>query len=520
MDKLPHRKNATIALCVLVFSLLMIAGGAYSLSQSDSDVAADEDLDTTTLTPPPLAIESAAIESTATDNVSTTGSDTPPVALAAVETSDPPGDDSTASEPTDHALTASTEPTPSSSTPDVTEVSAETDVPVETDTSTETDTSAGNTAGVAGPTPTRTTTSTEPTSRSSTTTAAPVREQVAGNTPTTASSIRRSNDTATEDVNGGPSTTRPTRQATPTSQAPPPTTAPPTTAPAATLPPTPVQVAGQLFVDPTNVAARWASNNSSDPRAATIASEIGSQPLARWFGDWNGNVASDVADYVNRATALNAVPTLVAYNIPDRDCGQHSAGGAANFAQYDAWISAFATGLGNSAAIIILEPDALALNGCAGSDRNDALSNAVNTIKASCRSCSVYLDAGHSDWVAPADMADRLLDAGVLNADGFFTNVSNYNATVPEQAFGAQVLNALGNPSGLGQVIDTSRNGNGANGEWCDAAGRAIGNDPTLQTGSASVDAYLWIKVPGESDGCIASAGQFVPDRAFELANG
>ena len=480
------------------------------MSQSDSDVAADEDLDATTLTPPPLAIES-----TATDNVSTTGSDTPPVALAAVETSDPPGDDSTASEPTDHALTASTEPTPSSSTPDVTEVSAETDVPVETDTSTETDTSAGNTAGVAGPTPTRTTTSTEPTSRSSTTTAAPVREQVAGNTPTTASSIRRSNDTATEDVNGGPSTTRPTRQATPTSQAP-----PPTTAPAATLPPTPVQVAGQLFVDPTNVAARWASNNSSDPRAATIASEIGSQPLARWFGDWNGNVASDVADYVNRAQALNAVPTLVAYNIPDRDCGQHSAGGAANFAQYDAWISAFATGLGNSAAIIILEPDALALNGCAGSDRNDALSNAVNTIKASCRSCSVYLDAGHSDWVAPADMADRLLDAGVLNADGFFTNVSNYNATGPEQAFGAQVLNALGNPSGLGQVIDTSRNGNGANGEWCDAAGRAIGNDPTLQTGSASVDAYLWVKVPGESDGCIASAGQFVPDRAFELANG
>lgn len=485
------------------------------MSQSDSDVAADEDLDATTLTPPPLAIESAAIESTATDNVSTTGSDTPPVALAAVETSDPPGDDSTASEPTDHALTASTEPTRSSSTPDVTEVSAETDVPVETDTSTETDTSAGNTAGVAGPTPTRTTTSTEPTSRSSTTTAAPVREQVASNTPTTASSIRRSNDTATEDVNGGPSTTRPTRQATPTSQAP-----PPTTAPAATLPPTPVQVAGQLFVDPTNVAARWASNNSSDPRAATIASEIGSQPLARWFGDWNGNVASDVADYVNRAQALNAVPTLVAYNIPDRDCGQHSAGGAANFAQYDAWVSAFATGLGNSAAIIILEPDALALNGCAGSDRNDALSNAVNTIKASCRSCSVYLDAGHSDWVAPADMADRLLDAGVLNADGFFTNVSNYNATGPEQAFGAQVLNALGNPSGLGQVIDTSRNGNGANGEWCDAAGRAIGNDPTLQTGSASVDAYLWVKVPGESDGCIASAGQFVPDRAFELANG
>lgn len=281
------------------------------------------------------------------------------------------------------------------------------------------------------------------------------------------------------------------------------------------------QVAGpQLFVDPTNSAAQWAANNSTDPRASVIADEIGSQPIARWFGDWNGNVGADVADYVSRATAAGAVPSLVAYNIPDRDCGQHSSGGAANFDQYDAWISSFASGLGNSGAIIVLEPDALALNDCAGSERNDALANAVTTIKNACASCSVYLDAGHSNWVSPGDMASRLVDAGVLQSDGFFTNVSNYNATGLEEAFGNQVLDALGNPSGLAQVIDTSRNGNGANGEWCDAAGRAIGAAPTLQTGATNVDAYLWIKVPGEADGCIAGAGQFVPDRAFELANG
>ena len=293
-----------------------------------------------------------------------------------------------------------------------------------------------------------------------------------------------------------------------------------TAAPAPTLPPAPVQVAGQLFVDSTNSAAQWASNNSTDPRAATIASEIGSQPIARWFGDWNSNVGADVAAYVNRATAANAVPALVAYNIVNRDCGQHSSGGAANFAQYDAWISSFASGLGNSGAIVILEPDALALNGCASSERNDALASAVDTIKSTCANCTVYLDAGHSNWVAPADMANRLLAAGVLSSDGFFTNVSNYNATSNETAFGAQVLNQLGNPNGLGQVIDTSRNGNGANNEWCDAPGRAIGDDPTLQPGSSTVDAYLWVKVPGEADGCIAGAGQFVPDRAFELATG
>jgi len=273
-----------------------------------------------------------------------------------------------------------------------------------------------------------------------------------------------------------------------------------------------------LFADPSNSAAQWASNNSTDPRAATIAAEIGSQPIARWFGDWNSNVGNDVANYVNQAQAVNAVPTLVAYNIPNRDCGQHSSGGAANFAAYDAWISSFAAGLANSDAIIIVEPDALALDGCAGPERSEGIAAAVNTIKDSCRSCSVYLDAGHSNWVSPADMANRLRDAGVLDADGFFTNVSNYNTTAAEQAFGVQVLNELGNPTGLGQVVDTSRNGNGPNGEWCDPAGRAIGDSPTLQTGSATVDAHLWIKVPGEADGCIAGAGQFVPERAFALA--
>ena len=287
-----------------------------------------------------------------------------------------------------------------------------------------------------------------------------------------------------------------------------------------TTAPAPQQADGQLFADNSNSAAQWATNNPNDPRAATIASEIGSQPIARWFGDWNNNVGQEVAQYVNRATAAGAVPSLVAYNIPDRDCGQHSSGGAANFAQYNAWISSFASGLGDSGALIILEPDALALNDCAGSDRNDAIANAVQTIKNACASCNVYLDAGHSNWVAPADMANRLIDAGVLDSDGFFTNVSNYNATGPEAAFGDQVLDALGNPSGLAQVIDTSRNGNGANGEWCDAEDRAIGADPTLQTGTSTVDAYLWIKVPGEADGCIAGAGEFVPERAFELANG
>ncbi len=59
--------------------------------------------------------------------------------------------------------------------------------------------------------------------------------------------------------------------------------------------------------------------------------------------------------------AGDAVPVLVAYNVPGRDCAQYSAGGAATGDVYRAWIEAFAAGIGDHRAIVILEPDGLAL---------------------------------------------------------------------------------------------------------------------------------------------------------------
>jgi endoglucanase len=275
----------------------------------------------------------------------------------------------------------------------------------------------------------------------------------------------------------------------------------------------------KFYVDPSNSASQWAAANGGDPRAEVIAEKIGDVPIARWFGDWTQNVEAEVEAYVEGAEAEGAVPVLVAYNIPDRDCGQHSAGGAADFTQYEEWIEGLARGLGDGPAFVMLEPDSLALNGCAGSDRNVAIQDAVQTIKEECEACRVYLDAGHSNWVPPEEMAGRLQDAGILEADGIFSNVSNYNTTEAEQAFGESVLEAL-DGSGLGQVIDTSRNGNGPapDSAWCDPEGRAVGVEPTTDTGYSHVDALLWVKVPGEADGCIAGAGQFVPDRAYELA--
>jgi len=76
-------------------------------------------------------------------------------------------------------------------------------------------------------------------------------------------------------------------------------------------------------------------------------------------------------------------------------------------------------------------------------------------------------------------------------------------------------------------VIDTSRNGLGpwqyppdvypAHEDWCNPPDRGLGARPTTSTGSPLVDAYLWIKVPGESDGqCFrGTAGPLDPARGI-----
>ncbi|MEV4416742.1 glycoside hydrolase family 6 protein [Catellatospora sp. NPDC049609] len=280
---------------------------------------------------------------------------------------------------------------------------------------------------------------------------------------------------------------------------------------------------GTFYRDPTTAVNQWLAANPNDSRASLIGQRIGSQPAARWFAYYEpSTIQSQVTSYVNAANSANQIPVLVPYMLPNRDCGGASAGGAPTISAYRTWVDSFAAGLGSRTAVVILEPDSLALQTCLSStekaERNSALSYAVTRFKQVNPSVKVYLDAGHSAWNSPADTASRLQAAGVANAAGFYSNASNYRWTADEVAFGRNVISALGN-SNLRQVVDTSRNGKGPLGsEWCDPAGRGTGQAPTTNTGESSVDAYVWIKPPGEADGCAAAAGQFVPDLAYSLA--
>ena len=373
------------------------------------------------------------------------------------------------------------------------------------------------------------------------------------------------------------------------------------------------------------IADLTSSGNKDD---AALISEMIETPQAVWFTQGTPkSVEQDVKNTVKRAAGKGTVPVLVAYNIPFRDCAQFSAGGATSVAEYKAWIDGFAAGIGTNQAVVILEPDGLGiipwynpfgdrdnwlpdpnvLEWCqppeadpatAAADRFEMLNYAVDKLKEN-PGTSVYLDGTHSGWLGAGDAADRLYQAGVLDADGFFLNVSNYQLNSRLEKYGTWIAKCIwfGDPNsgswGNGHfewcasqyspanpndfstwtlsdqwyvdnvesqtwvpypgdaglktfVIDTSRNGQGPwtppshptgdPQDWCNPPDRGLGILPTANTGLTLLDAYLWIKIPGESDGQCnrweppgspdpvrgimdPAAGQWFPEMALELVH-
>ena len=364
---------------------------------------------------------------------------------------------------------------------------------------------------------------------------------------------------------------------------------------------------------------------------AALVREIIETPTAVWVESGSPKKAEQQVRQVTRqAAGKGTVATLVIYNIPFRDCAQYSSGGATTMAEYKAWIDGVVRGIGDRQVLVALEPDGLGiiphytnldgqLEWCrpdeadaatAAAERFEMLNHAVDAFAALSRT-KVYLDGTHNGWLNVGDAADRLLKAGVAEADGFFLNASNYQHTQNLVQYGTWLSSCLayvtevsagdfgscgnqywsGGPANgwtgvaldpakiwsdtaadptastaginsryasiLGDVepsktfiIDTSRNGQGPwiptaeqtaafpdPQTWCNPPDRGIGPRPTADTGHPLVDAYVWIKVPGESDGQCSrglgtgddvvdpiwgqvdpDAGVWFPEQALELA--
>ncbi|MBB2913610.1 endoglucanase [Streptosporangium becharense] len=293
----------------------------------------------------------------------------------------------------------------------------------------------------------------------------------------------------------------------------------------------PPSKARDFYVDPDGAAAQEVRRLEAAGRTeeAGLIRKIADRPNAIWIGDPDPH--GRVADITSKARQAGRVPVLVAYHIPNRDCGQFSAGGAASAAEYRSWIARFAEGIGDRHAWVVVEPDALAhiLDNCThggqAGERLDLLRNAVETLKKQ-PNARVYVDAGNAGWIKnPDDWIEPMRRAGVPQADGFAFNVSNFFTVEESVAVAERLSKGLG---GVRYVIDTSRNGNGpargAQGDdaWCNPKGRALGTTPTTETGLDRVDAFLWVKRPGESDGeCHRGepkAGDWFPEYALELA--
>ncbi|MFF4382420.1 glycoside hydrolase family 6 protein [Kitasatospora sp. NPDC001547] len=289
------------------------------------------------------------------------------------------------------------------------------------------------------------------------------------------------------------------------------------------------QIPGQAFYvsDRTNAAHQVTALRGQGRTAeAETLLRIAAQPSSQWLGEQG---AKEIAEQVSRrATEAGRTAVFVAYDIPHRDCGQYSAGGAPDAAAYRAWITGVAQALGDRRAWVVLEPDAVAhtldscgIKGDLAAERYGLLAFAVQELKKN-PNARVYLDAGNPGWAQdPEELAAALRKSGIAAADGFAVNVANFYDTDRNAAYGARLSAALG---GKNFVIDTSRSGNGALGgdAWCNPAGRALGERPTTETGRPGVDAYLWIKNPGESDGDCGRgeprAGEFWLPYALGLA--
>ncbi|MFC7304302.1 glycoside hydrolase family 6 protein [Streptomyces monticola] len=300
-------------------------------------------------------------------------------------------------------------------------------------------------------------------------------------------------------------------------------------APAVAHADSPVAMTSGFYVDPGSSPASWVAANPSDGRAAAIKDDIANKPMARWFGSWSGTIGTATGAFVGSADAVDKLPVLVAYNIPNRDiCGGHSGGGAGSPSAYNTWIAAFADGIGARPALVILEPDALGDTSCMTqaqiAERNALLNNAITQFNQKAPNTWVYLDAGNPAWLSADTMARHLNDAGASRAHGFSLNVSNYHTTGVNTAYGDSINTRLKAAYGYTKpyTIDTSRNGNGSNGQWCNPAGRKIGTPSRLGGGA---EMLLWVKTPGESDGNCgvgsgSVAGQFLPEVAYRMIYG
>ncbi|MDO0924872.1 glycoside hydrolase family 6 protein [Streptomyces sp. TG1A-8] len=287
----------------------------------------------------------------------------------------------------------------------------------------------------------------------------------------------------------------------------------------------------------------------------------------------------------------NLVVQLVIYDLPGRDCAALASNGELGPNDIDKYKTQYIDPIASILAdakyaglriATVIEPDSLP-NLVTNAGGTNTTTDACTTMKANGNyekgvgyaldklgaipNVYNYIDAGHHGWLGwDSNLGPSVQEfyrtatsngASVNDVTGFVVNTANYSPTkepnfkvtdsvngqtvrqskwvdwnqyVDEQSFAQGLrdkLVAAGFNSGLGMLIDTSRNGWGGSarptgpgpltsvdnyvnggrvdrrihaGNWCNQSGAGLGERPTAAP-AAGIDAYVWVKPPGESDG-------------------
>jgi cellulase/cellobiase CelA1 len=257
-------------------------------------------------------------------------------------------------------------------------------------------------------------------------------------------------------------------------------------------PPPPVS---RWFVDPAEPAARY-------PDLALLSS----QPRFNWQGrwtQWHGFdrwLATVPPDRVPLIATMRSKPNGALANKTS--------------AAMVPWYRRFVRHLGDRRAIIAFEPDSLGWidtirPSAARWRRMWALRRSL-WLLSRLPNATVYVEAGASDWEPERRTAWQLRWIRVRRARGFVTNVTHDAWTRDEYRHGLAIARRIPGP-GPPFAISTAENGRGpihrrrANGLvrviGCAPPKRGLGPVPTLNTGLAGVDAFVWVGRPGYSGG-------------------
>jgi cellulose 1,4-beta-cellobiosidase len=309
-----------------------------------------------------------------------------------------------------------------------------------------------------------------------------------------------------------------------------------------------------FYLNPSYVANVEATAQRHPPDAALIR-KVATYPTGVWLSDIKSvDNLPGWLDEAKRQQDESGRPTMtvvVVYDLPDRDCSAESSAGELKTEENGVEryrrefidpIAAQFRAHPDQPIAVVLEPDSLgnmATNmGVPKCQKAKAayISGVVYAIKSfHLPNVSVYLDAAHAGWLGWDDNRAKIArifrtvlgEAGGPDMiRGFATNASNYTHLTNSDGAKLEPSNPCPNEltyvkrlwkeldgygfKNHGMLVDTSRNGAGGIrrkwGSWCNVKGAGLGERPRANP-TTGVDAFFWIKPPGESDGSSDPSG-------------